>query len=117
MAGGLAGLLLLGADGGFVWAVRQRQRRRVAALRAQLATDLHDEVGTLLTRVSVQAELLQSLPAAQQQPAVEGLLRNSRAAASTMRDVVWGIDARRLGRLAHKLGLIELLGDAVGGVY
>lgn len=93
-AAGLAGLLLLGAGGGLVWAGRQRQRRRVAALRAQLATDLHDEVGTLLTRVSVQAELLQSLPPAQQQPAVEGLLRNSRAAANTMRDVVWGIDAR-----------------------
>ena len=74
--------------------VRQRQRRRVAALRAQLAIDLHDEVGTLLTRVSVQAELLQSLPPAQQPPAVAGLLRNSRAAASTLRDVVWGIDAR-----------------------
>jgi signal transduction histidine kinase len=91
---GLALLLLLGAGAGAVWVGRQRQRRRVAALRAQLATDLHDEVGTLLTRVSVQAELLQSLPAAQQPPAVAGLLRNSRAAASTMRDVVWGIDAR-----------------------
>jgi signal transduction histidine kinase len=91
---GLAGLLLLALGGGVLWAVRRRQRRRVAALRAQLATDLHDEVGTLLTRVSVQAELLQSLPPAQQAPAVAGLLRNSRAAASTMRDVVWGIDAR-----------------------
>jgi signal transduction histidine kinase len=93
-AAGLVGLLLLAAGGGALWAVRRRQRRRVAALRAQLATDLHDEVGTLLTRVSVQAELLQTLPSAQQPPAVEGLLRNSRAAASTMRDVVWGIDAR-----------------------
>ena len=93
-AAGLLCLLLLAAGGGAMWAVRQRQRRRVAILRAQLASDLHDEVGTLLTRVSVQAELLQSLPPAQQPPAVAGLLRNSRAAASTLRDVVWGIDAR-----------------------
>jgi signal transduction histidine kinase len=91
---GLAGLLLLAGGGGILWLVRRRQHRRVAALRAQLATDLHDEVGTLLTRVSVQAELLQSLSPAQQPLAVAGLLRNSRAAASTMRDVVWGIDAR-----------------------
>jgi signal transduction histidine kinase len=94
IGGGLLALLLLAAGGGATWVVRQRQRRRVAALRAQLAIDLHDEVGTLLTRVSVQAELLQSLPPAQQPPAVAGLLRNSRAAASTLRDVVWGIDAR-----------------------
>jgi|GEM_PF-1865412 len=94
--GGLAAvaLLLLAGGGGGLLLYRRRQHRREAQLRTRLAADLHDEVGTLLTRVSVQAELLGSLPAAQQAPAVAGLLRNSRAAAGTMRDVVWGIDAR-----------------------
>ncbi|MGI4870155.1 MAG: sensor histidine kinase [Janthinobacterium lividum] len=76
------------------------QRRRLAQalrelqLRTRIAADLHDEVGTLLTRVTVQAELLPGLPSEEQAWALERLLRNSRAAASTMRDVVWGIDAR-----------------------
>ncbi|MDO7846972.1 histidine kinase [Hymenobacter sp. M29] len=78
------------------WLHRRRLARalREARLRTSIAADLHDEVGTLLTRVSVQAELLRGLPADLQDAALDRLLRNSRAAASTMRDVVWGIDAR-----------------------
>ncbi|MDO7850260.1 sensor histidine kinase [Hymenobacter convexus] len=82
--------------GGAYWLHRRRLARalREAQLRTGIAADLHDEVGTLLTRVSVQAELLRGLPADMQEKALDNLLRNSRAAASTMRDVVWGIDAR-----------------------
>lgn len=67
--------------------------RRVERLRSRIAADLHDEVGTLLTRVSLQAELLrQTRPEAD--PTLERLLSNSRQAAGTMRDIVWGIDAQ-----------------------
>ena len=74
---------------------RHRLAGRVAAqhMRTRLAADLHDEVGTLLTRVSMQAELLHELPPETAGPALDRLLNNSRAAASTMRDVVWSIDA------------------------
>ncbi|OON70110.1 hypothetical protein B0919_05055 [Hymenobacter sp. CRA2] len=79
--------------------VRQRARHiletTAAALRVRnrIAADLHDEVGTLLTRVNLQAELLrQGHP--QADPALDRLLTNSRAAASTMRDIVWSIDAQ-----------------------
>ncbi|MCR5889261.1 histidine kinase [Hymenobacter sp. J193] len=78
--------------------VRQRARHILATtaealrVRNRIAADLHDEVGTLLTRVSLQAELLrQTQPAPQ--PALDRLLTNSRAAAGTMRDIVWSIDA------------------------
>jgi signal transduction histidine kinase/streptogramin lyase len=89
-------LALAGLAGLAYWLHRRRLARalREAQLRTRIAADLHDEVGTLLTRVSVQAELLRDLPADLQEPALDRLLRNSRAAASTMRDVVWGIDAR-----------------------
>ncbi|RTQ51563.1 hypothetical protein EJV47_07120 [Hymenobacter gummosus] len=67
--------------------------RRVERLRSRIAADLHDEVGTLLTRVSLQAELLrQTQPEAN--PTLDRLLSNSRQAAGTMRDIVWGIDAQ-----------------------
>ncbi|WP_165903892.1 tetratricopeptide repeat-containing sensor histidine kinase [Hymenobacter gummosus] len=75
------------------------QRRRLARLlreqhlRTRIAADLHDEVGTLLARVSMQADLLhQTQPAPN--PAFERLLTNARSAAGTMRDIVWGIDAQ-----------------------
>jgi signal transduction histidine kinase len=89
-------LALALATGTAYWLHRRRLARalREIQLRTSIAADLHDEVGTLLTRVSVQAELLRGLPAELQEAAFDRLLRNSRAAASTMRDVVWGIDAR-----------------------
>lgn len=77
--------------------VRQRARHLLestaAALRMRnrIAADLHDEVGTLLTRVNLQAELLRQN---QPDPALDRLLTNSRAAANTMRDIVWSIDAQ-----------------------
>lgn len=86
------GALLLA---GVVYAVqRQRIRRllREQQLRTRIAADLHDEVGALLTRVNLQAELLNATGAAPHQ--LGNLLDDSRAAVATMRDVVWSIDAQ-----------------------
>jgi signal transduction histidine kinase/ligand-binding sensor domain-containing protein len=71
---------------------RLRQLQRENALRARLAADLHDEVGSLLTRVTMQAELLREF---QQGPAprLATLVEDSRAAASTVRDIIWSVDA------------------------
>ncbi len=73
------------------------QRRRIAQLqheqqlRSRIAADLHDEVGALLTRVNLQAEVLNETGATPHQ--LGELLEDSRAAVATMRDVVWSIDA------------------------
>jgi signal transduction histidine kinase len=81
---------------GLGWWASRRWRQRAAHeehLRARLAADLHDEVGTLLARVSMQADLLhQQQP--EPSPALTRLLGNSHAAARTMRDIVWSIDAQ-----------------------
>ncbi len=70
---------------------RLRRVRRENALRARLAADLHDEVGALLTRVTMQAELLHELAAAPA-PRLATLVEDSRAAASTVRDIIWSVD-------------------------
>jgi signal transduction histidine kinase len=98
----LQALLLLAGVGVLVAVgvlVHLSQRRRLARLlreqhlRTRIAADLHDEVGTLLARVSMQADLLhQTQP--EPDPAFERLLTNARSAAGTMRDIVWGIDAQ-----------------------
>jgi signal transduction histidine kinase len=71
---------------------RLRQLQRENELRARLAANLHDEVGSLLTRVTMQAELLREF---QQGPAprLATLVEDSRAAASTVRDIIWSVDA------------------------
>ncbi|UOE32083.1 histidine kinase [Hymenobacter monticola] len=83
---------------------RLRQLRRENALRARLAADLHDEVGSLLTRVTMQAELLREL---QQGPPARltTLVEDSRAAASTVRDIIWSVDtgADTLGALVDRM--------------
>jgi len=88
-----AGLLLTLGLGW--WAGRKRRQRTAQEehLRARIAADLHDEVGTLLARVSMQADLLhQQQP--ELSPALERLLGNSRAAALTMRDIAWSADTQ-----------------------
>jgi signal transduction histidine kinase len=89
-------LLGLAAVAAGFYVIHRRRLARVRhneRLRSRIAADLHDEVGTLLTRVSMQAELLrQTQP--DPSPALDRLLSNSRAAAGTMRDIVWGIDAQ-----------------------
>ena len=118
LAAGLA--LVLGLSW---WAGRQRRRRTAHEehLRARIAADLHEEVGTLLARVSMQADLLhQQQP--ELSPALERLLGNSRAAALTMRDIAWSSDTQtgtvgalldrmrdHLDHVAAPAGLLTLL--------
>ena len=88
----LAGLAAVAAV--YQWQRRRlRQMQRDNALRGQLAADLHDEVGALLTRVTMQAELLHELE--QGPPArLAALVADSRAAASTVRDIIWSVDTQ-----------------------
>lgn len=86
--GALAAVLLV-----YAWQrARLRQARRETALRANLAADLHDEVGALLNRVTLQAELLREF---REGPPVrlDALVEDSRAAATTVRDIIWSVDA------------------------
>ncbi|RAK65693.1 tetratricopeptide repeat-containing sensor histidine kinase [Hymenobacter edaphi] len=95
LLGGLgAGLLLLA--GGAFWAYRRRQQRREAALRRQLAADLHDDVGGLLSRIALQTDLMQEglgAPELRQTQLAE-VADNSRLAVRQLNDVVWSLDAQ-----------------------
>ncbi|GAB3831845.1 tetratricopeptide repeat-containing sensor histidine kinase [Hymenobacter jeollabukensis] len=88
-----AGVLLLA--GGSLGVYRRRQQRREAALRRQLAADLHDDVGGLLSRIALQTDLLQEGLGApeQQQTQLAEVAGNSRLAVRQLNDVVWSLDA------------------------
>lgn len=95
---GLAALLALGlALGGYLlWRYRRREARRQEALRTRIAADLHDEVGSMLTQISMQSTLLREgrHAPAQQQDYLDQMAEASRRAARQMSDAVWSIDAR-----------------------
>jgi signal transduction histidine kinase len=92
-AAGAATLLLVLAGGSF-WQYRRRQQARqaqaAAALRQRLAADLHDDVGNLLTQVSLQSSVLRELvPAAAPLHArLDALASTARHAVQQMSDVV-----------------------------
>ena len=91
------GVLLLA--GWLFWRYRRRQQQRLAtrdaALRSQLAADLHDDVGSLLTQISLQSDLLREAPAAPEATLarLERLSDTSRRATRHMADVVWNLHA------------------------
>jgi signal transduction histidine kinase len=89
----LAGLALAGY---LLWRYRQREARRQEALRTRIAADLHDEVGSMLTQISMQSTLLREggYAPAQQQAYLDQMAEASRRAARQMSDAVWSIDAR-----------------------
>ena len=93
LGGLLGGGLLLGLA--LLSTYRRRQRRRETALRHQLAADLHDDVGALLSRIALQTDLLHEglgTPAAHQTQLAE-VADNSRLAVRQLNDVVWNLDA------------------------
>ena len=55
---------------------------------------MHDEVGTILTAVGMQAEMLKQTNQENNQSTLNKIAETSRQAVSNMRDVIWSIDAR-----------------------
>ncbi len=103
-------LLLLLLSGGLIWLffwIRIRNIRRMQQLRVQLASDLHDEVGGLLTRIVLFSDSLSesSEPEDQRKAKLEKIAGLGRDATMSMNDILWAIDARNdfSGNLAGRM--------------
>lgn len=87
--------------------LRLQNIRRVQHLREQIASDLHDEVGSLLTRITMTSDNLQysSHSDADRSTKLQKIASLSRTAASSMSDILWAIDARNdyTGNLADRM--------------
>jgi ligand-binding sensor domain-containing protein/two-component sensor histidine kinase len=77
-----------------VFYMRLQQVKRLSQIRIHIASDLHDEVGSALTRVAMQAELMAADAPSDQAPMLSSIIESCRTAMSNMRDVIWSIDAR-----------------------
>ncbi|WP_345236366.1 tetratricopeptide repeat-containing sensor histidine kinase [Hymenobacter saemangeumensis] len=101
--------LALAAGGSLLWLYRRRQRAREQSLRRQIAADLHDDVGSLLTQISLQSELLSQgvYGPEQQERYLAHMAEASRMAVRQMSDVVWGLSqpghSPTLGNLLERM--------------
>ncbi len=69
-----------------------RGKGQEAQIRSRIAANLHDELGSMLMRIQLQAELLLVRPGGNQ-AGLQQLLDATQAASAAMRDVAWGLDA------------------------
>lgn len=84
-------LALLGL-GWLIFRYRMREVRKEQQLRTKIAGDLHDEVGSSLTRIYFQADRLSTQPG--DAASLQKIAASSKDALSTMSDMVWSIDSR-----------------------
>jgi hypothetical protein len=82
---------------------RMKQALEVERLRVRIAGDLHDDIGSSLTKISLYSELIQNgADAGESQVFLRKISMLSREIVQTMGDIVWSIDARN-----------ETLGDLI----
>ena len=76
---------------------KQKLQRRLAVeqLRTKISADLHDDVGSLLTGLSMQSELMAKQVPEAQKFKLERISKISKDAMLKMRDAVWAMDARK----------------------
>jgi ligand-binding sensor domain-containing protein len=85
-------LLVLTGIGWLIFRYRMRELLKEQQLRTKIAGDLHDEVGSSLTRIYFQADRLSTQPG--DMISLQKIAASSKDALSTMSDMVWSIDSR-----------------------
>ncbi len=74
---------------------RIRKILELERLRVRIASDLHDDFGSSLTRIAIHSEQIQNSPDKKKIHAISGKIGEiSREVISSMSDIVWSIDAR-----------------------
>jgi hypothetical protein len=75
------------------WLERVRKIRNEHLLRTTIASDLHDEIGSALTRISMSSELM-NIKQQMDTKVVERISNDSKNAIASISDIIWSVDAR-----------------------
>jgi len=84
----LIGLVIYAA-----WLYRVSKIRSEHLLRTTIASDLHDEIGSALTRISFSSELM-NIKQQLDSNVVEKISVDSKGAIASISDIIWSVDAR-----------------------
>jgi signal transduction histidine kinase/streptogramin lyase len=115
-------LLVISAPAAVVfWLQRQRLRHIMAIerVRRQVATDVHDELGSGLSQIAILGEVVKRQASPEIRPIVDQVTDLARTLRASMGDVIWAVDPRRdrLGDLVARMravaGALEADGVAV----
>ncbi len=93
------------------YANKLAKQQELEVLRNKISKDLHDDVGTVLTGIAMQSELLEDFVDQDSKPIAEQIAIKSRQAMEQMRDTVWAIDSRRDTILDLKDRMLDFLED------
>jgi two-component sensor histidine kinase len=74
-----------------VYRYRMKQVKRVQIIRNNIASDLHDDIGSTLNSISIYSEVARQ-QAGKELPALELIGQNSRKIIDSMSDIVWTIN-------------------------
>jgi ligand-binding sensor domain-containing protein/two-component sensor histidine kinase len=90
----IAFLALIGIVYG-IYRYRVNKILEMERLRVQIASDLHDDIGSALTRIAVHSEIIQTTTEKEKVSSASKRIGNmSREIITTLSDVVWSIDSR-----------------------
>ena len=78
-----------------IFTYRLQQALKIERIRVRISSDLHDDVGTILSGLAMQSEILELTAPEPTKPKLQRISELSRSAMSRMRDTVWAIDARQ----------------------
>jgi len=92
----------------------REQESKDKEFRTKLSRDLHDDVGTILTSLSMQSELLQLKAGKDHKGTVVKIADMSRDATRRMRDTVWAIDSRKDNVMDLVYRMIDFGDDILG---
>ena len=91
-----SGLILLILGSMLIYSrIKQAQLIKMQDLRTEISSDLHDEVGSLLSGINMQTQMIEVVAEDKRRDFLQEIAHNTQRAVSTMRDLVWSIDSRR----------------------
>lgn len=90
-------MLLAGLLAGTFGAQRLRERRSrgLEAIRRQVATDLHDDVGSGLSQIAILSEVVKRKAGGEVVPALDQVAELARSLRDSMSDIVWAVSPDR----------------------
>ena len=116
----LIALILIAGILYFAYKYRLRRLIEVERMRTRIATDLHDDIGSNLTKISILSEVAQQrLPASSDGELLQMIAETSRESVSAMSDIVWAINPNKDSLLDMTRRMRQYAQETVGqrGMY